>query len=96
MIISMLLFSVSIYMNYQIDKQINEERFFVLENTYIGEYDISRTNLSELKDTILEIEDDILSQKITILVNDNEYDFSLKEVGIIINKKELEKYIKFS
>lgn len=93
MIISMLLFSVSIYMNYQIDKQINEERFFVLENTYIGEYDISRTNLSELKDTILEIEDDILSQKITILVNDNEYDFSLKEVGIIINKKELEKMI---
>lgn len=93
MIISMLLFSVSIYMNYQIDKQINEERFFVLENTYIGEYDISRTNLSELKDTILEIEDDILSQKITILVNDKEYDFSLKEVGIIINKKELEKMI---
>lgn len=92
-ITSILLFSLSIYIIYQIDKRVEEERAFVSQNTYIGEYDISKTGLNELKNTLLEIEDDILSQQVFVVVKGNEYVVSLKEMGIIINKEELEKMI---
>lgn len=92
-IVAMLLFCVSLYVMFQIDKKIKAGLVFVSDNTYIDKYEISKTSFSELKTTLLDIEDTVLAETVIITVNERDYEYTLKELGIEINKEELEKSI---
>lgn len=62
---------------------------FVYPNTYINEYDISNKNRKELKTYLTSIEDKVLSQKIKFLINNNEYVYTIKEIGISLDKTKI-------
>lgn len=62
---------------------------FVYPNTYINEYNISNKNRKELKSYLTSIEDKVLSQKIKFLINNNEYDYTIKEIGISLDKTKI-------
>lgn len=89
MIVSVLLFVFAGYRIVQIDKKVKKNSKKISMNTYIEEYDISKVSLTSLNDELLEIESEITNKIITIIVNEKEYEFALKDIGIVINKEEL-------
>lgn len=93
MIISMLLFAFAGYRVIQIDKKVKETSKEISMNTYIESYDISKVSFNSLADELLDIESEITNEMITIIINGKEYKFTLKDVGIEINKEELSKEI---
>jgi len=88
--IFMTLFTVKVVtVNAEISKMENKLQY----GTYVNEYDMSLIDINNLTNELITIENEILSNKITFIVNKEEYVFTLSEVGIITNREEVEKKI---
>lgn len=70
-------------------KSISKYSDRVYPNVFIRDKDVSTMNKQDLDKTILEIQNNIESQKITFTESDNKYEYSFKDVGISINKDKL-------
>lgn len=75
----------------------------ILPNFYVDDYEMSNYNYSDAYDVLSSYEDEILSRRVTLLVNSNEYSFSLKELGLRVdydgifdNIKKYQKDLSFS
>ncbi len=75
--------------NAEISKRANKLQY----GTYVNNYDLSLIDMNNLSSELLTIENEILSNKITLIVNGEELVFSLSEVGIFTNREEIEKKI---
>ena len=89
---SVLLFTLSFYSIYQVNSLVLDSRDKV-HNSFISDYDISNVEIKELNNKLEEIQQDITGDEITFVVNKNEYKYTLSEIGIIINKEEIQKEI---
>lgn len=63
-------------------------------NVYIGNYNISNLNISELENKVNKIENDLQTKKIVLVANDREFEYSLLDLGITIDKDKMIKEIK--
>ena len=63
-------------------------------NVYIGNYNISNLNISELENKINKIENDLQTKKIVLVANNREFEYSLLDLGINIDKDKMIKEIK--
>ena len=89
---SILFFSLSFYSFYKVNSLVLDNRS-IIHNTYIEDYDISNTSIEALNNKLNEIEKKITSKEITFIVNEKEYKYAIAELGISINKDELQKNI---
>ena len=60
---------------------------------YLGEYNFSNININEVENKVNEIESELRDQKIKFKANLTEYEYSLKDLNITINKEEMIKEI---
>lgn len=88
-LVSILLFSFAGYRIFQIDQKVKAGANKTTENTYIQDYDVSKLSFSDLEKEIINIENNLTDKKITLIINEKEYEYTLKEIGIEINKKEI-------
>ena len=85
-------FSLSFYSFYQVNSLVINGKNIV-HNSYIGDYDISNVEIDRLNSKLNEIENKIVSDEISFVINNKEYKYSLYELGIGINKEEIIKEI---
>ena len=83
------LFSVSFYKIMGVNSQVKNYESKIVPNTYIGEYEISELNISDLGKKIEEIETELLNKDITIHLTNKDYTYNLSDLGIEINRAEL-------
>ena len=84
-----LFFSLSFYSMYKVNSQVISSKNKIQNNSYVGEYEISNLEFNKFKEKLNEIENELISQKITLKINDKEYTYELKELGVGINKDEI-------
>ena len=63
-------------------------------NVYINDYNISNLKINKLEDKVNKIENDLQSKKIVLVANDREFEYSLLDLGITIDKDKMIKEIK--
>ena len=68
-----------------------EDRLY--PNMYINDIDISNISKEEVKVKINTLADSIETKKIKLIAGDKEFDFFLKDIGVSINKDELQNNI---
>ena len=73
----------------EVDKVINK----VEKQSYLDKYDLSLIDYDKIDETLDEIEKDVLDKKITFNIGNNKSDFTLKEIGVELNKESIKKEI---
>lgn len=68
---------------------INNYKYIMYPNVYISNYNISNMKISKLKSKIDSIEKELQNKKIIFIANDKEYQYSLFDLGITINKDKM-------
>ena len=89
MAIAFAFFSLSLYIIYGINTRINAGKDKVEINSFIGEYEISNTELNKFKDKLKDIETDLRNKKVTVIINEKEYKYSLGELGVKLNEEKI-------
>lgn len=84
-----LFFTLSFYSMYKVNSQVINSKNKIQNNSYIGDYEISNLEYVNFKEKLNEIEKELVSNKITLTINNNDYTFELRELGIGINKDEI-------
>ena len=89
--VSILLFIVGIYSYIFISgkKFMDEYKYKAYPSTYISGVDVSNMSDRELSSYMINLEDNIKSIKLNITVNDKNYNYTLDDLGISINKNEV-------
>ena len=93
MLSAVLFFAISFYSIYKVNSKVVENQNKVQYNSYVGEYEISNTSKNDIYNKLSEIEDDLTSKDIKLIVNEKEYTYKLSDLGIEINKEEVRKEI---
>jgi len=80
-VLSTLIFSyvILILLNYKFLKKYDE---MVLPGSYVLDYGITNLSFSEVREKLNLCQDEVLSKKVKLLINDKEYEYSLKEIGV--------------
>ena len=91
LIILIFVFFMLVFLNKDIIKEYDNS---ILPSIYIDEYDMSNYDFNSAKELIKERENEILSRKVLVHVNGVEYDYSLRDLGLIVNEDETIKHIK--
>lgn len=66
----------------------------VLPETYIGNYNISKMKIKNIKNKVLKIEEELQSKKINFKTNGSVYEYSLKDLNISIDNEKMLNEIK--
>jgi len=90
---SVLFFVISFYSIYQVNSQVIENIDRV-HNSYVKDYDISNVEVKELGNKLEEIEKDLTKDEITLNINNNKFKYTIYEMGVKINKEEIEDDVK--
>ena len=93
MLSAALFFTISFYSIYKVNSKVVENQNKVQYNSYVGEYEISNTSKNDIYNKLSEIEEDLTSKEIKLIVNEKEYTYTLSDLGIEINKEEVRKKI---
>ena len=59
----------------------------VFYNTYLGDYNLSKTNIDQLDYTINYYQEKILTKKITFIINGKDYTYAYKDLGVLVDVK---------
>lgn len=90
---AVIMFVISFYSIYQVNSQVIES-IDKVHNSYVSNYDISNTSVEKLGNKLAEIEKDLTKDEISIIVNGNKFNYTIYEMGVKINKEEIEDNIK--
>ncbi len=89
---SIIFFILSFYSFYKVNSLVvNNES--VVHNSFIEQYDISNVSINNIDHILEDIEKRILSNEITLIINNKEYKYTISELGITINKDEIKEEI---
>lgn len=88
-IVSILLFLLSFNRIMSIRRVIVRDKDKVQDNSYVDKYDISKVSLCDIDEILLKIEDSIIDEDITLIINDKKYTYKIKDLGVGINKEKL-------
>ena len=77
--------------NFRILKEYDS---LILPNTYIGDYDVSYYSYEYCDKKLDEYIEELLGKKIKFNINSKDVEYSLKDLGISIDKKEIMNRIK--
>ena len=91
LLIFILFYIVLIIINY---KSVDKYNDVILPNIYIEEFDMGGYSYENSYKKIDFYNDYILSRKIKLVINNNEYSYTLNELGFTIDKKKTIKNIK--
>lgn len=89
---SAMFFSLSFYSFYKVNSLVINNNSIV-HNSYIEDYNISDVSINKIDSILNEFEKSIISKEVTLLINDKEYNYSIAELGVSINKDELKNEI---
>ena len=92
-IAAVLFFGISFYSIYKVNSKVLENKNNVQYNSFVGEYEISNTKKTDIYSKLSEIENDLTSKEVTVIVNEKEYTYTLKDLGVEIDKDEISKKI---
>lgn len=73
---------------------VSEYESSIFPNVYLDEYDMSNYDFKQATEIIKNSENEILNRKVIIYVNSNEFEYSLRDLGLEINAEETIKHIK--
>lgn len=90
LIVLILVFTYFAIIDYNKVKVYNGKVFY---NTYLNEYNISKSDLDELDSIVDLYSEKILSSNIKFIVNNKEYLYKYSDLGLSIDKDELKKEI---
>ena len=93
LLVSLASFSFAAGRIFRVDKEVKTNISKVSKNTYVSEFDISKIDLNNVEDELNKIEEELINQKIIININKKEYEYTLKEIGVQIDKEALKKQI---
>lgn len=72
---------------------MKEYKYKVYPNTYISGVDIGNMSDKELSSYLVSLEGKIQNIKVNMTINDKNYNYTLKDLGVFINKEEILKTI---
>ena len=90
LILFFIAFIYSIYYSYKLVSKYNN---IMYPNVYINNYNISKININKLDLTIGKIENDFQSKQVILKSNTKSYQYTLKDLGVGIDKVKLKKEI---
>ena len=90
-VILILSYAYLCFYNYKI---LDEYDNLILPNTYIGTYDVSYFSYDYCDKKLDDYSEELLSKKIKLNVNSNDVEYTLKDLGVSINKKRIISRIK--
>ena len=91
---SLAFFSFATGRIFRVDNEVKTNINKVSNNTYVSKFDISKIDLNNVEEELTKIEEELIGQIITININDKNYEYTLKEIGVRIDKESLKKQIK--
>ena len=77
--------------NYRVLKEYDS---LILPNSFVGDYDVSYFSYDYFEKKLKTYSEEELSRKVKLSVNSNEVEYSLKDLGVTIDNKEIIKNIK--
>lgn len=92
--VSLAFFSFATGRIFRVDKEVQTSINKVSKNTYVSLFDISKVDLNNIEEELSKIEEKIINEKLSIDINKKSYAYTLKEIGITIDKEKLKKEIK--
>ena len=90
-VILLALLIYSVYYGYKLTKPYKNKMY---PNVYIEDIDISNIKLNKIEEKISQIEESYQSKKVIFQSNTKSYEYTLKDLGIGIDKDKLQKEIK--
>lgn len=91
--VSFIFFSILAFRIIRVSGEVDKVANKVWKTSYLDKYDLSLVDYDKIDDTLDEIEKDVLDKKITINIGSESSKFTLKEIGIHLNKESIKEEI---